>query len=302
MKTNKIQRCLDIYESLLSGKKKSVKAEAEKFQVNERSILRDLEDIRQHLQQNQIADGTAAELIYNLKDRKYELNKASETVLTKNEIYSVSKILLESRAFTKQRMESIINKLLQYVVDLESRKHMKSMLANEMFHYIQLKHGKDVVDLLGILAEAVRENRFLDIEYYKMQTDETIYRKIKPVALMFSEFYFYLIAFFCDGEKYPVIYRVDRLKKVEVLENRFSVPYKDRFEEGELRKRIQFMQGGKLCKVLFTYSGQYLEAVLDKLPTAQVISQTEEGYKISAEVYGTGIEMWLKSQGEMINI
>ena len=65
------------------------------------------------------------------------------------------------------------------------------MLANEMFHYIQLKHGKDVVDLLGILAEAVRENRFLDIEYYKMQTDETIYRKIKPVALMFSEFYFY---------------------------------------------------------------------------------------------------------------
>ena len=60
------------------------------------------------------------------------------------------------------------------------------------------------------------------------------------------------------------------------------------------------MQGGKLQKVSFTYTGQYLEAILDRLPTAQVIYRNENEYRIRAEVYGTGIEMWLRSQGEKI--
>lgn len=300
MKANKIERCLGIYERLLRGDKISVKEEAEKYQVNERSILRDLEDIREYLHQIQISDGLARKIVYDHTDKKYKLETSSDLTLSKNEVYSVSKILLESRAFTKKRLESIINKLLQNCVSPDSRRQMKSMLANEMFHYTELRHGKDVVDILGILADAVRENRYLNVEYYKMQTDDTVERKVRPVALMFSEYYFYLIAFFENDENYPVIYRIDRLKNIKVLPEKFKIPYKDRFEEGEFRKRIQFMQGGKLQKVSFTYTGQYLEAILDRLPTAQVIYRNENEYRIRAEVYGTGIEMWLRSQGEKI--
>ena len=76
--------------------------------------------------------------------------------------------------------------------------------------------------------------------------------------------------------------------------------YSERFEKGEFRKRVQFMYGGKLERIKFRYKGMSLEAVLDRLPTAQVLSEDEEGWVISAEVFGKGIDMWLRSQGELV--
>jgi hypothetical protein len=60
------------------------------------------------------------------------------------------------------------------------------------------------------------------------------------------------------------------------------------------------MFGGKLNRVRFKYSGPSLEAVLDRLPTAQILSQDEEGWEIEVEVFGKGIEMWLRGQGEYV--
>ncbi len=84
---------------------------------------------------------------------------------------------------------------------------------------------------------------------------------------------------------------------MKVTEERFRVSYAQRFEEGEFRKRAQFMFGGKLRTVRFVYTGPSLEAVLDRLPTARVLEK-DGAYTIEAEVFGDGIDMWLRSQGE----
>lgn len=126
---------------------------------------------------------------------------------------------------------------------------------------------------------------------------------------MFSEYYFYLTAFLEDKEGFenpddlfPTIYRIDRIKSFRVLEEYFSVPYKDRFQEGEFRKRVQFMYGGRLERIKFKYTGPSVEAVLDRLPTAQIMEQDEAGWIVTAEVFGKGIDMWLKSQGDNIKL
>ena len=97
-------------------------------------------------------------------------------------------------------------------------------------------------------------------------------------------------------------YRIDRIKDYVMLEEQFYIPYKNRFEEGEFRKRIQFMYGGELQHVKFKYTGTDLDSVLDRLPTAQVLDKVDDGYIISAEVFGKGINMWLKSQGDNVKI
>ena len=99
---------------------------------------------------------------------------------------------------------------------------------------------------------------------------------------------------------FPTIYLIDRIRDFKVLETHFKVPYKDRFQEGEFRKRVQFMYGGKLEKICFRYTGPSIEAVLDRLPTAEIISQDEDGWIVTAEVFGKGIEMWLRSQGDFV--
>ena len=87
-----------------------------------------------------------------------------------------------------------------------------------------------------------------------------------------------------------------------MLGERFHIPYSSRFEEGESRKRIQFMYGGKLQKIKFKYSGNDIDAVLDRISTARILKEEEGIYTVSAEVFGKGIDMWLRSQGEMVEL
>jgi hypothetical protein len=61
------------------------------------------------------------------------------------------------------------------------------------------------------------------------------------------------------------------------------------------------MYSGDLRTVRFLYHGAP-EAVLDRLPTAQVERKTDGGVIIRAEVYGEGVEMWLRSQGEKVEM
>ena len=45
-----------------------------------------------------------------------------------------------------------------------------------------------------------------------------------------------------------------------------------------------------------------MEAILDRLPTAHVIREEEKGILITAEVFGDGVDMWIRSQGDMIEM
>ena len=62
------------------------------------------------------------------------------------------------------------------------------------------------------------------------------------------------------------------------------------------------MYGGKLHKVKFRYTGTDIDAILDRLPTAKILDEENGEYVVSAEVFGTGIDMWLRSQGNYVEI
>ncbi|GAB6100535.1 hypothetical protein JCM16358_24140 [Halanaerocella petrolearia] len=134
-------------------------------------------------------------------------------------------------------------------------------------------------------------------------TKEPVRRIVKPLGIMFSEYYFYLVASFCNSEDdFKIVYRLDRIVDYKITDQNFSVKYIDRFQEGEFRKRVQFMQPGNLTKIKFRFWGRSLEAVLDRLPTAQVTAKEDDAYTVQAEVYGRGIKMWLLSQGPTLEV
>ena len=39
-----------------------------------------------------------------------------------------------------------------------------------------------------------------------------------------------------------------------------------------------------------------------RLPTAQILKEEDGKYLISAETFGSGIEMWLRSQGDVVEV
>lgn len=306
----KNNRILSIYTKLLNGQLIKKEEMAQTYGVNPKSIQRDLENIRNFLDNQVVEQGIRNQLIYDRKQKGYRLEQSDQVKLTNDEILAVSKILLDSRAFTKKEMMNILDKLLESCVPKKSQKLVNELILSERFHYIEPRHQTVFIDKMWEIGQAIYQSKYIEMEYLRLKDKAVVKRKIKPVAIMFSEFYFYLAAFIDDEEtqkdfdvindSFPTIYRIDRIKSFKVLEEKFHVPYKDRFEEGEFRKRIQFMYGGKLQKIKFKYKGNSLEAVLDRLPTAQIIEENGGVYTVVAEVFGKGIEMWLRSQGEMI--
>ena len=281
--------------------------EAARFEVNERSIQRDLEDIRAYFANDPESN---RELIYDRTQKGYVLVQNQKKSLTNSEILTVCKILLESRSLTKEEMYPIIDKLLQCCVPYGNYKKVADLIGNEKFHYLEPHHGKKFVDTMWDIGSAVNEHRLMRIRYQKLKEPDKVMRMIQPVGIMFSEYYFYLCAYMCASEEtpdvpkrpFPTIYRLDRIAEYEILDEHFHVPYADRFEEGEFRKRIQFMFGGELRRIKFIYKGLSVEAVLDRFPTAEIVEHNEKGWLIKAEVYGDGVDIWLKGQGDLIEI
>lgn len=304
-------RILYLYTTLINGGSINKAEEAERFGVHLRSIQRDIDDLRAFFENQFAAGRTEKKLVYDKKLNRYYLCCKVDSSLSNSEILAVCKILLESRSMCKKDMESIINKLLDSCVPQENQAIVKSLIANELLHYIEPQHKKQFIDDLWNIGIAVKECKMLKILYQK-QDGSLVERLVKPVGIMFSEFYFYLTAFIEGIDKkaefqnpddiFPTIYRIDRIQSYTVMDKHFDIPYKDKFEEGEFRKRIQFMYGGKLRRIKFKYTGKNVESVLDRLPTAKIIEKIENGYILTAEVFGNGIDMWLRSQGDTVEI
>lgn len=298
-------RLLTIYVRLMAGQLVRKTALAEEFQVTQRSIQRDMEDLRCFLADERLD----YELIYDRREQGYCLRSSDQTRLSNSETLAVCKILLESRSMRRDEMIPILDKLVACCVPEGSRRAVEDLLANEKYHYIEPHHGQSILGGLWELGQAVKERRVVELEYQRLKEPQLVKRRVLPVGIMFSEYYFYLTAFLEDKSSFdnpedlfPTIYRMDRIRRFTVLEERFSVPYRDRFEEGEFRKRVQFMYGGRLERIRFRYTGPSIEAVLDRLPTAEIVSQDETGWTVEAEVFGKGIEMWLREQGDWVEM
>ncbi|MGO5232170.1 helix-turn-helix transcriptional regulator [Thermoguttaceae bacterium LCP21S3_D4] len=310
--TDKIERVLGIYTKLINGSVVRKSTEATYYGVNERSIQRDIDDIRNYLDIKGIEDGIINTVVYDRMERGYRLEQIYRLKFTNPEILAICKILLDSRAFTKDEMENMLQKLIDGCVPADNQKLVKELIVNEEFHYIEPKHGSVFIGKMWDVGEAIHNNQYIEIKYQGIQGSTVKTRKLKPLAILFSEYYFYLTAFIEDekvrenfnviNDSFPTIYRIDRIQSIKVLNEKYHIPYSNRFEEGEFRKRIQFMYGGKLRKVRFIYKGYSVEAVLDRLPTAKIEREDNGQYTISAEVFGDGIDMWIRSQGSNIQI
>ena len=295
-------RLLLLREELDKGKNINKEEIKRKFDIDDKTFQRDIDFLRAFYTEN---INPEIEIKYNKKKKGYILENNKDR-FRNEEILAISKILLESRAFCKDELDELLRKLC-LLSEEDEMKQVKEMIKNEKFNYVPLKHGKKLLDLIWELSKYITKQEIISINYTTKEGKSKVHR-IKPVSIMFSEYYFYIVSFMADKfvEDGPTIFRIDRIKKLKGTGENFEVPYLERFEDGEFRKRVQFMLSGKLRTVKFEYTG-ILEVVQDRLPTAEVVEEIKlddgtKKYVITAEVYGKGIDMWLKSQGDKVKV
>jgi len=133
----KVERIINIYNRLSNGEVLVKSVEASRFEVNERSIQRDLDDIRAFFANN---PEMKIELVYDRVKKGYVFVRGDKNELTSCEVMIVCKILLESRALSKNEMNNIIDKLLKNCCPYSDYKKVFNLIANEKFHYHEIEH------------------------------------------------------------------------------------------------------------------------------------------------------------------
>ena len=247
-KNDKVERILRIYTKLLNGNLVNKAEEAMKYGVNERSIQRDMDDIRNFLALEQAENGCVYSIVYNREKKGYQMQKIRQNNFSNGELLAICKLLLGSKAFSKEELNRLLDKLISNGDSQSDQKLLKALISNEFFHYVEPQHKAEFIDVLWELGKAVRGCYCIEFLYADANDQTATKVKLKPLAILFSEHYFYLAAFTdrvdrgeedsYPGQTTPVMFRADCIQKLKILEERFHIPYSKRFEDGEFRKQM----------------------------------------------------------------
>lgn len=295
---SKTHKTLDIFYRALKGEALSPKMLKAEYNVSDRTITRHINEVKSFLAESRDLIGYA-ELEYSQNTKTYHL--ITDNFLSDKEIFAVTEVILASRAFSIEEMEDILAKLKNFAA-ITNREKFTELIRKEKMHYKPVKHETDsVIDTLWALITYIDSNNEITISYRK--GDGTIVdHRLQPVAVLFSDFYFYLIAYSTKRRKSPIYFRIDRIRNIVMHNQTFDKSKLPKFDEAEMRKLSQFMHYGKHRIVKFWHTGLGVQAVLDKLPTAKVVERRKGAYLIEAQTYGEGIIPYLLSQGNKVRV
>lgn len=296
---NKKNRMLEIFLRTILGEEINVRELADDYGVSTKSITRDISEIRNFLyDKRELSNFT--DLKYSGSSKTYSIE--FDNILLSKELIAIIKAMIGCRAFSKEELQTIINKLKTFTSRHDATM-LDQIIGKEMLHYSPV--GSDcesVIDQLWKLTRCIHERKEISVSYYKVNR-KLVTRRIMPVAITFSDYYFYLIAYRCDKDDWkPLYYRIGRIENIVEHRKHFTLAPEHDFDVGELRKKIQFMFPGEFRKIKFSYTGPSVQAILDRLPTAKVVEEKDGTYIIEAEIYGTGINMFLLSQGRSVKV
>ena len=296
----KTSRIMELFFRAIKGEALSVRKLADEYNVSPRSITRDINDLKAFLSDHSDILGYA-ELIYSSSSHCYTLNM--DSFLTNKELVAISKILIGSRAFNTQELLEIIKKLKTNTTPSD-RSRLESLIGKELYTYDEINFDcESIIDNLWKITECIENKSVITIRYHKMDRS-VVNRRIMPISILFSEYYYYLIAYNCESEKSdtPVYFRIDRIIGITIHREKYTLTQEQSIDEGLLRRKSHFMWPGPNRKIRFEFSGPSVQAILDRIPTAKIVDRHENIYTLEAEVFGTGIKMYLLSQGAWVKV
>ena len=296
-----IYRILDLYNLINKENQFNKDVFAKDYGVNERTVRRDIKCLNSYFKnkyENNECTGECRKITYHREDNMYKVNLRGYYDFSESDIYAFVKVIIQSRAFTRKEIQRMLRILESQVKDTSV---VKEIIAKEELYYVEPHHKKNIIDLLWIIRKSIERCRQVEFDY-KRADGKKRHHVVNPIAIVFNEYYFYLISEIEKGSsKIEISFRVDRIENYKQTNQNSTYPY-GRFEEDKYRKKVQFMYTGDFKTIEFEFFGDSIEAVLDRLPTASIIGKTNRGYKVRAEIYGEGVKRWILSQKEFLKV
>ena len=267
------------------------------YQLTPRSVERDIQTIRGILSELYIN----RELIFDRRDETYYLTDGGEVSLSAMEVMVLLKILLGSRSLRQDEMKGLADSVRK-MLSVRDRKRLSDAIQDEVEGYIGPVHEKALIKMQWDLNYCISRQQKISLRYSN-GNGKLLQRNVLPLNLVFSEYYFYLVAML-DGTDYdyPAFFRVDRIQSFRVLNERFSRILYEKYRFSQMGAAVQFMYAGELQHVVLRCCPEALEALQDRMPNYKILQRDVRSVLLEAQVFGEGFLRWLAMQGESVEL
>lgn len=295
---NHVERVLTLFCRLLRGEYIHKANYSIEFQITERSFARDIRAIRYILSEMHLPMTVCFD---KLSECYYIANPRMEYI-DGMDVMVLLKILIGSRALRKDEMAHLVQ-VLYSGLRPDDKREIVQRLDDMLTHYVGPQHQKAIVKMQWDLSQCITGHYRIRMQYHTY-TKKLICRDVIPVDIVFSHYYFYLIAFLAGEHTYlyPAFFRIDRIRSFQILPAEpEDIPYQQ-FEFSQMASSLPYMYGGEKQDVQILCSLSALEAVQDMLPGCQVLEYTPDGAVLRACVFTEGFLRWVTSQGEAVEV
>lgn len=265
--------------------------------VSRRTVLRDIDELSLNYG---IGEEERNGKTYFYAD-KYTLKNVDLTIGDLAALAFAKEMLLEySHLDMGKHAVGLIDKMVEGSASLN-----KLQFENLCGHFRQAgrKSGsRDVVDagLERILQNAIDSRRKVEIEYYSFTSDEKTKRIIHPYRMLMIDAYL-CVEGYCELRKEVRRFRLSRIRKAEMLDDRFTMP------EGETEsagKNFLKLNGGTEEEMELLFTGESIRYVKEyEADRARKLTDTPEGLLFcQTTAVAPDVIRWIRGFGTEVTV
>ena len=241
---------------------------------------------------------TVAKDIAVLNEQGYEV---MQTKLGKQNAYYI-----EDRSFSLPELKILIDAVqaASFITEKKSAdliskiaalggSHQAEILTGNIVHFNTRKHNNEHIYYnVNVLENAIREKKMVSFLYFDLdenlnkayRKDKAIY-EVEPIALVFNNDNYYLMAYDSTTNNEVRNYRVDRMDSVQQLDKGICKSAADKIRTvSKYTEQVFRMYGGRTELVTLQFEKKLIGSIYDKFGEKTNIGKCGDEYFVAAEV------------------
>lgn len=241
---------------------------------------------------------TIAKDIAVLNEQGYEV---MQTKLSKQNAYYI-----EDRSFNLPELKILIDAVqaASFITEKKSAdliskiaalggSHQAEILTGNIVHFNTRKHNNEQIYYnVNVLENAIREKKMASFLYFDLdenlnkayRKDKAIY-EVEPIALVFNNDNYYLMAYDSTTDNEVRNYRVDRMDSVQQLNKGICKAAAEKIRTvSKYTEQVFRMYGGRTELVTLQFEKKLIGSIYDKFGEKTNIGKCGDEYFVAAEV------------------
>lgn len=293
---SKFYRIYQIDKHIRSNAYPSIASLSEKLEVSRRTIERDIFYMRIYLGAPIEYDRAKRGYCYSSKD--FGLPSISLSEGEAVAVFLAQKVLSQYKGTPFEKpIQRAMAKIL-CVLPEEISVDFSLFDSAISFATGELRGDKEeVARMFEIITQAIKECRVLKMDYYTASRDKETSREVHPYHLRHWQNSWYLIGYCCVRDEIR-IFAVDRIRRLEVIDDRYLRPSDFSVEEF-LGGSLGIERGGK-ARVVIRFDEQQARFIREReWHPSQVVEELEDGgVTLTMDVQGLGeVKRWILGYG-----